>query len=61
MSDVDASKTGIPGAVDLMIGLGNDDVLEANNMLGVSLCKNKLSGDHARFHVTANFSTGEIV
>jgi archaellum biogenesis ATPase FlaH len=60
MSDVDSSKTGIPGAMDLMIGLGADEPMRANGLIGVSLCKNKIGGVHDRFTVTANFATGVI-
>lgn len=60
MSDVDSSKTGIPGAVDLMIGIGADEGMKLNGLLGVSLPKNKLSGIHDKFTVTANYLTGVI-
>ena len=58
-SDVDSSKVGIPGAMDLMIGLGADPAMRANGLLGVSICKSKFGPD-ARFTVTANFSTSVI-
>ena len=61
MSDVDSSKTGIPASADLMIGLGSTPDMKAQGLLGVSLCKNKLSGEHSRFTVQCNFSTGVIV
>jgi KaiC/GvpD/RAD55 family RecA-like ATPase len=60
MSDVDSSKTGIPASADLMIGVGTDAAMKANGMIGLSLCKNKMSGDHARITCTVNFSTGVI-
>lgn len=60
MSDVDSSKTGIPASADLMIGIGGDSSMVSNGLLGISLCKNKLSGEHARFTVSANFQTGVI-
>jgi len=60
MSDVDSSKTGLPASADLMIGLGMDHTMQANGMLGISLCKNKLSGDHAKFTVSVNYQTGVI-
>jgi len=61
MSDVDSSKTGIPAAVDVMIGLGSDDGMKLNNLMGISLPKNKLSGNHESFTVSVDFSTGVIV
>lgn len=60
MSDVDSSKTGIPGAMDLMIGLGADEPMRRNGLIGVSLSKNKLSGNHDHFTITANFANGVI-
>jgi archaellum biogenesis ATPase FlaH len=60
MSDVDSSKTGLPASADLMIGLGADEVMKANGMLGISLPKNKLSGLHDKFTVSVNYATGEM-
>lgn len=60
MSDVDSSKTGIPASADLMVGLGSDSAMILNNLLGVSLPKNKLSGDHSHFTCTVNYSTGVV-
>ena len=60
MSDVDSSKTGLPASADLMIGLGTTEDMRANSMMGISLCKNKLSGLHDKFHVTVNFQTGVV-
>jgi archaellum biogenesis ATPase FlaH len=60
MSDVDSSKTGIPASADLMIGVGADEAMKLNGLLGLSLPKNKLSGIHDKFTVSANFATGVI-
>lgn len=60
MNDVDNSKTGIPGAVDLMIGVGSDDTMKLNGLLGFSLCKNKMSGLHTRFTVPCDYLTGVL-
>lgn len=60
MGDVDSSKTGLPASADLMIGLGCDEPMKANGLLGVSLPKNKLSGLHDRFTVACNFQTGVV-
>lgn len=49
--DVDFSNTGIPGAVDLMIGIGTNEEYERNNERGICLPKNKISGIHDRFVV----------
>lgn len=49
--DVDSSNTGIPAAADLMVGIGMDLELEQSNLRMITLCKNKLSGDHSSFPV----------
>jgi hypothetical protein len=46
MGDVDSSNTGIPGAADLMIGVGVTDSLEQAGQRMLSLCKNKLGAVH---------------
>ena len=50
--DFDESRTGVPASADLMIGLGFDHTLDAHNQRAVSLCKNKLTGDHEGFVIT---------
>ncbi len=42
MGDVDSSNTGIPGAADLMIGVGVTDDLDRQGLRMLTLCKNKL-------------------
>jgi len=44
--DVDGSNVGIPGQIDLMIGIGATTEMEANNDRMLSFPKNKLSGKH---------------
>lgn len=61
MSDVDSSKTGLPASADLMIGIGGNEAMKASGVLGLSLTKNKLSGEHAELTVQANFQTGVIL
>ncbi len=51
MNDVEWSNTGIPGAADLMIGLGVDAELQATNKRFLSICKNKANGAHGSFPV----------
>jgi archaellum biogenesis ATPase FlaH len=60
LNDVDSSKTGIPAQADLMIGVGGSADMLEGGMLGISLCKNKLSGEHSRFTVQFNKQTGQI-
>lgn len=55
MTDIEWSNTGIPGAADLLIGIGRTDALEAAHKRMISLPKNKISGNHAPFPVFVDF------
>ncbi|MDE2097332.1 MAG: AAA family ATPase [Patescibacteria group bacterium] len=44
--DVDGSNVGIPGQIDLMIGMGATEEMEQQNQRVLSFPKNKLSGIH---------------
>lgn len=59
-SDIDSSKTGIPGAIDLAIGVGasRDDAQHGVRTLNIS--KNKLGGIHDAFQVTVDTRTGVV-
>lgn len=50
--DVDGSNVGIPGQIDLMIGIGATPEMEDRNMRMLSFPKNKLSGIHTPISVT---------
>ena len=52
--DVDWSNTGIPGACDVMIGLGASEAQQQAGELMISLPKNKASGNHEYFAVGTN-------
>ena len=52
MTDVEWSNTGIPGAADLMIGIGVPHGHETQRML--SIPKNKANGKHGNFPVWIN-------
>lgn len=52
--DVDGSNTGIPGACDLMIGVGVNDEFDQQQRRMFNLPKNKLSGKHVFFPVKIN-------
>lgn len=54
MGDVDGSNTGIPGACDVLIGIGGTEEQLAQGIRVLSLSKNKLGGDHANFPVKFN-------
>lgn len=49
--DVDSSNVGIPGQVDVMVGIGASEEEEAGGFRTISLPKNKLGGDHTHFPV----------
>lgn len=51
MSDVEWSNTGIPGAADLMIGLGVNAEYAGQSQRMVNICKNKLKNWHGHFPV----------
>ncbi len=48
--DVDSSNVGIPGQVDLMIGIGANEQMEEMGTRCISFPKNKLSGNHTPFN-----------
>ena len=60
MGDVDSSNTGIPGAADVLIGVGVTDMLEGAGSRMLSLCKNKLTGRHEHFTVRIDPSRSTI-
>jgi hypothetical protein len=51
MSDVDSSRTGLPGQCDLMLGVGVTEELFAHGKRMLSLAKNKLSTEKTPFLV----------
>lgn len=69
MGDCDSSNTGIPGACDVMLGIGSTEEQNQSGIRVLSLCKNKISGRHENFpvrfnpllskYVSADASTGE--
>ncbi len=54
MTDVEWSNTGIPGAADLMIGIGVDDEFQSTDKRMISIPKNKVNGRHGAFHTWIN-------
>lgn len=60
LSDIDGSKTGIPGAVDLAVGIGasEDDLKYGFRTIG--LPKNKLGGRHEYFQTRFDTKTGVV-
>ena len=51
MGDIDFSNTGIPATADLMIGMGVNNEYYEQGIRVLSLCKNKLGGNHENFQV----------
>lgn len=60
MSDIDSSKTGIPGAIDLGIGYGATEEYKRAGIRGVNLFKNKLGGKHEQFLIRVNPVTWKV-
>ncbi len=54
LSDVEWSNTGIPGAADLMLGIGVDEYYMKDNRRMISVPKNKVNGVHGAFPVWIN-------
>lgn len=54
MGDVDNSNTGIPGACDVLLGVGGTVEQVGQGIRVMSLCKNKLGGLHDNFPVRFN-------
>lgn len=49
--DVHNSNVGIPGQIDLMLGIGADEAMEARGLREITIVKNKISGNHDHFSV----------
>lgn len=60
LSDIDSSKTGIPGAIDLAIGIGATEEYKRAGIRGISTPKNKLGGKHETWLARFNTQTGVV-
>jgi hypothetical protein len=49
--DIDSSNTGIPGAADVLIGIGMTEEMDAAGLRMLSICKNKITGWRGSFQV----------
>lgn len=60
MTDIDSSKTGLPGACDILVGLGasREDVAAGRRVF--SLAKNKRAGVHEFFPVSINLPLSKL-
>lgn len=54
MGDVDSSNTGIPGACDVLLGIGANVIQKDQGIRVLTPIKNKLSGDHEPFPTRIN-------
>jgi KaiC/GvpD/RAD55 family RecA-like ATPase len=54
MNDIEWSNTGIPGAADLMIGIGVNEEWYGLNKRMLTVCKNKANGAHGSLPVWVN-------
>ena len=61
MGDMDWSNTGIPGACDLIVGIGATELNLQRGELVISLPKNKISGKHEYFAVLADPSLSQLI
>jgi len=61
MGDIDGSKTGIPGAADLLIGVGVDERADAQHRRMITFCKNKITGRHEKFWVYCDYERSSYV
>lgn len=59
--DVDSSNIGIPGQMDVMIGIGADDEMEKMGMRMLSFPKNKVSGRHQPIEIIIDPQLSKVV
>ena len=57
LNHMDMSKVGIPGELDLAIGIGRSDDEGMENNRYLSVCKNKLTGKHGQGFVIFDYKT----
>jgi len=60
-NDIEWSNTGIPGAADLLVGIGVDPEYDAQNKRMLSLPKNKVNGRHGAFPVWVDPSRTHVM
>jgi archaellum biogenesis ATPase FlaH len=61
MGDVDWSNTGIPGACDVIIGIGANEKNKQRGEIVISLPKNKVSGKHEFFPVLIDPALSQLI
>jgi replicative DNA helicase len=60
-SNLDSGKTGKPGAFDYIIGIGKSLDPSDEYTRFITLCKNKLTGDHGRYVVSIDPATARYI
>jgi replicative DNA helicase len=60
-SNLDSGKTGKPGAFDYIIGIGKSLDASEEFTRFITLCKNKLTGDHGRYVVSIDPQTARYI
>jgi len=60
LSDIDFSKTGIPGAIDLAVGIGASNEDKRYNFRTINVSKNKLGGIHDSFQIRVDPRIGLV-
>jgi len=60
-SDIDSSKTGIPGQCDLIIGLGADNNQKEAGMRTLTVVKNKITSTHGYYPIRVVEDLSKIV
>lgn len=60
MEDVEWSNTGLPGQMDLMIGVGQSHEMKQMNQIVLSFPKNKFTAPIKPFHAAIDYSTQVI-
>jgi archaellum biogenesis ATPase FlaH len=59
--DVDSSNIGIPGQMDVMIGIGADEEMEKMGMRMLSFPKNKISGKHQPIEIVIDPQLSKVI
>lgn len=59
-TDVDSSRTGLPAQADLLLGIGADDDMLIKGERAISICKNKLSGNHDGFFCQFDYERSKV-
>lgn len=60
MGDIDSSNTGVPGACDVLIGIGANHEMVNTPHRVISLPKNKIGHNHDSFMVTVDFERNKF-